>query len=53
MRHPGVTATLGDNLMRFRRGRRSSFRRGRRSTSRRGGRRLRNPRGRIRIGYRM
>lgn len=36
--------------MAFRRRRRSSFRRIR---GRRGGRRLRNPRGRVRIGYRF
>lgn len=36
--------------MRYRRGRRSY---GRRRGYRRSGRRLRNPRGRVRIGYRM
>lgn len=40
--------------MRFRRGRRSyGRRRGGRVSRRRGGRKLRNPRGRIRIGYRF
>lgn len=37
--------------MHYRRGRRSYGRR--RIARRRGGRRLRNPRGRVRIGYRM